>query len=244
MATMGMPAPGGSPEHDHTHKQASLAFDEYKMVAEDTAKITDRRQTVNTLFVTINALFLTGVGYLLYLSFQFASGDSHIFLFALGFLAIALITSIFNRSWLRLSEQSRKLIDLRIRYLEQLEAFLRSTNYFPTFDTPLKGMDPKQDKEYEGVPPTFPGAERTHPDAGGTPKRWMTIRGTYSLEEVLYNNPNPEFKVFGFSRAEQRVGRTFTAAYWVAFAVTALAILVQIVTYYTGFHFTAGPFHF
>ncbi len=241
---MGIPAAGGTPEHEHRHRQVSLAFDEYKMVAEDTARITDRRQTVNTLFVSINAIFLTGGGYLLYLSFQLASGDTHVFIFSLGFLGIAAITSIFNRSWLRLSEQSRKLIDLRIRYLERLEAFLRDTGYFSTFDTPLKGMDPKKDKEYEGVPPTFPGAEKTHPDAAEIVRRWMNTRGVYSLEEVLYNNPNPKFKVFGFSRAEQRVGRTFTAAYWAAFGFTVLAILMQYITYSFGFHFNAGPFHF
>jgi hypothetical protein len=235
---------GGTTEHDHKHKQASLAFDEYKMVAEDTAKITDRRQTVNTLFVTINTVFLTGVGYLVYTFFQTNGDGSHVVYYAFGFLAIALITTRLNRSWLRLSEQSRKLIDLRIRYLERLEAFLRDTGYFPTFDTPLKGSDPDKDKEYESVPPNFPGAENKHPDAAGSTKRWMNTRGTYSLEEVLYNNPNPKFKVFGFSRAEQLVGRTFTISYWAAFVISLIAIILEFVNYYHSLHFRLGPFSF
>src|SRR5512135_3365539 len=74
---MGTPAPGGTSPFDE--KRATFAFQEYQMVADDTSKITDRRQTVNTLFVTINALFLTGVGYLLYLYFQAREGDLRIF---------------------------------------------------------------------------------------------------------------------------------------------------------------------
>ena len=214
------------------------------MVAEDTARITDRRQTVNTLFVTINTIFLTGVGYLIYTFFQTNGDGSYIVFFVLGFLAIAVITTIFNRSWHRLSEQSRKLIDLRIRYLEQLEAFLRDTGFFPALDIQLKGMDPQKDKEYEGVPPTFPGVEQKHPDTAGTTRRWMNTRGTYSLEEVLYNNPNPKFKVFGFSRAEQLVSRSFTAAYWTAFAVSLIAVILEFINYYYSLHFTVGPFHF
>lgn len=236
--------PGGTASGANKHEQATFAFHEYQMVAEDTAKITDRRQTVNTLFVTINTIFLTAVGFLLYTFFQTNGDGSHIVFFALGFLSIAIITTIFNRSWLRLSEQSRKLIDLRIRYLEQLEAFLRDTGFFPTFDTRLKGMDPDKDKEYEGVPATFPGAEKTHPDKANITRRWMNTRGTYSLEEVLYNNPNPKFKVFGFSRAEQLVGRTFTSAYWTAFVISLIAVAIEYINYYYSLHFTIGPFSF
>ncbi len=242
---MGMP--GGTSTHDHLHKQATLAFQEYQFVAEDTAKITDRRQTVNTLFVSINALFLSGVGYLLYLYFQTREGDARIFFFSIGFLAIALITTQLNRAWLRLSEQSRKLINLRIRYLERLEDLLRKTNYFPEVDTPLKGTeeDRKAGKEFEMPPDVFPGALVLHNDEAGKPRRWMKTRGTYSLEEVLYNNPLAKKQPFSFSQAEQRIGATFTWAYWIAFIISVLAIAVQFIIFYTGFHsIRVGPFTF
>ncbi len=243
---METPMPGGATTHDHMHKQATLAFQEYQFVAEDTAKITDRRQTVNTLFVSINAIFLTGVGYLLYLYFQTIEGDVRIFFFSLGFLAIAIITTRINHAWLRLSEQSRKLINLRIRYLERLENFLRDTGYFPVVDTPLKGepADKNTEKEYEAPPATFPGSEFAYPDQAKVKQRWMRTRGTYSLEEVLYNNPSPKQQPFSFSEAEQRVGHTFTVAYWIAFGASVIAIAVQFVVFYTSFHFSVGPFKF
>lgn len=239
---MGTPAPGGTPPFDE--KRATFAFQEYQMVADDTSKITDRRQTVNTLFVTINALFLTGVGYLLYLYFQAREGDLRIFFFSLGFLAIAVITTLLNRAWLRLSEQSRRLIDLRIRYLERLEGYMRVSGYFPSFETPLKGMNPTSDKEYEAPPKTLADTTTSHEDEAHVMRRWMNTRGVYTLEEVLYNNPNPKYKVFGFSRAEQRVGATFKWAYWIAFAVSVIAIVVQTIIYYTGISITIGPFKF
>lgn len=214
------------------------------MVAEDTAKLSDRRQTVNTLFVSINTIFLTGVGYLIYTFFLTSGNGAHVVYYALGFLGIAIVTSNFNRSWLRLSEQSRRLIDLRIRYLVRLEALLRESGYFPNVDTRLKGMDPSKDPEYEDAPQTMPGAVIQHADGAGTPRRWMMTRGTYSLEEVLYSNPNPKFKVFGFSRAEQIVGKTFTWAYWAAFGVSCLTILYELIRYYFALHLVIGPFRF
>ncbi len=214
------------------------------MVAEDTAKITDRRQTVNTLFVTINALFLTGVGYLFYQFFQNNSGDVLSLLFVPGFLAIAIITSLLNRAWLRLSEQSRKLVNLRIRYLETLESFLRETGDFPVVDTRLRGADKTKQVEYEMPPDTFPGAEVTHPDAAGVQQRWMRTRGTYSLEEVLYNNPHSKKEPFGFSQAEQLVGRTFNWAYWLGFVFSILAVIIQLVFYFANIHAKIGPYSF
>lgn len=251
---MGMP--GGTPTHDHTHRQASLAFDEYKLVAEDTARISDRRQTVNTLFVSINALFLTGVGYLLYKYGQSYGDGLHLTFFTAGFLVIAVLTRMINRSWLRLSDQYSKLINLRIRYLEKLEAFLRDTGYFPTFEVPLKGMDPVADADYEAPPLAMNSAVTTHTSAAAEtefkklvdasaanmalkkygdvkppqPQRWMDTRGTYTLEEVLYNNPKPGFKVFGFTKAEQQVVRAFGVAYWLAFWASLAGIVVLLAT--------------
>lgn len=40
-----------------------LQFREYLAVADDTAKLSDRRQTVSDLFVGINRLFLAATGY-------------------------------------------------------------------------------------------------------------------------------------------------------------------------------------
>lgn len=188
---------------DWTNPEAlKIAFDEYKFLSEGTDDITNRRQTVNTLFVSINALFLTGVGYLLFQFFQ-SSHDAIPFLIA--FLAIAIITSLINSAWLSLSESNRKLVDLRIRYLKQLEKHLRQGGVFPVVETPLK--------KYETRAPEV-NVEKT--------------RGTYTLEDVLYN-PGAKKQPFGFSRAEQRIGRTFTWAYWLAFVFAILTYAYIVV---------------
>jgi hypothetical protein len=180
----------------------ATAFQEYQFLAEGTDKITDRRQTVNTLFVSINALFLTGVGYLL---LQFFQSSRNSIPFIVGFLAIAIITTLINRAWLRLSESNRRLVDLRIRYLKQLEKHLRHSAIFPTVEVPLKKDEIRaQDVNVE------------------------ITRGTYTLEDVLYN-PGAKKEPFGFSRAEQRIGATFTWAYWLALAFAAVAYFLAVV---------------
>jgi len=168
---------------------------------EGTDKITDRRQTVNTLFVSINALFLTGVGYLLLQSFQ---SVTHSAWFIVGFLVIAILMTRINTTWLNLSESNRRLVDLRIRYMKQLEKHLRAENVFPVVVVPLKSDEVR----VKGI-------------------QTETTRGTYTLEDVLYN-PDAKHQPLGFSRAEQRVGRAFTAAYWLAFiiAIAAFAVIV------------------
>jgi hypothetical protein len=230
---MGMPAAGGTPTVDD--KRAEFVFDEYRSVAEDTAKITDRRQTVNTLFVTINALFLTGVGYLFLQFFQTNSGELLSIIFLPGFLAIAIITHLLNNTWLKLSEQSRNLIDLRIRYLKALEDWLRGSGYFPAVDTELK--------HDEAPPPALGDSEVAHTDGAGKTKRWMRTRGTYSIEDVFYG-PKAKKEPFGFSRAEQRIGAIFTWSYWLAFAVSVIAVAVQLGVNLAGVHFHLGPYGF
>lgn len=187
-----------------------IAFREYQLLMEGTDKITDRRQTVNTLFVSINALFLTGVGYLL---LQFFQRSQFAAIFVLGFFVIAVIMTLINRTWLKLSESSRRLVDLRIRYMKKLEEAMRAGGYFPSVNVPLIGDEPSV-------------------IGGANP---YTTRGTYTVEDVLYN-PEARKVAFGFSRAEQRIGRTFTIAYWVAFVLAVLYFVLVLAATYLPFH--------
>ncbi|MGH2501725.1 MAG: RipA family octameric membrane protein [Ktedonobacterales bacterium] len=176
-----------------------LAFREYQLLMEGTDKVTDRRQSVNTLFVSINALFLTGVGYLLLQLFQ---NMNRAIWFIAGFLVISLIMWRINSTWLDLSESNRRLVDLRIRYMKQLEKHLREAQVFPVVEVPLKADEAR----VEGMQ-----VEKT--------------RGTYTVEDVLYN-PDARNQPLGFSRAEQRIGRTFGLAYWVALLIAIAAYIV------------------
>lgn len=179
-----------------------IAFKEYQLLMEGTDKITDRRQTVNTLFVSINALFLTGVGYLLLQSIKDVTDSPW---YIAGFIVIAILMSTINSTWLKLSESNRRLVDLRIRYMKQLEKHLRENGHFPPVVTPLK----KDEARVEGV-------------------NTLESRGTYTIEDVLYN-PDAAKVAFGFSRAEQRIGRTFTTSYWLALLISVAAYAIAVV---------------
>lgn len=187
-------------------------FEEYKFVAEDTAKITDRRQTVNNLFITLNVLFVTGAGYLL--SQMLATTPPQpLYWYVGGMAAIAVITTLLNDTWLRLTDFSRKLINLRFRYLEALETRMRgiANTFFTDVDTPLRGTDPTKSSS-ELPPSNYPGAVIAVSD-----KRWVRTRGTYTVEEVLYGNPKHSI---GFATLEKRITWTFIVTYWVAFLAT------------------------
>ncbi len=177
------------------------SFDEYQALAAGTDRVTDRRQTVNTLFVSINALFLTGVGYLL---LQYLGSEQSSNWFILGFLAIAWITSRINNAWLKLSEQNRRMVSLRVRYLQQIEKQLRDAGFLPTVTVPLYDDEVMADGE-----------------------KSMTTRGTYTLEDVLYS-PSAKQPAFSFTRAEQQIGHAFTWSYWVAVAVAVIVGVVRI----------------
>lgn len=182
-----------------------IAFHEYQLLMEGTDKITDRRQTVNTLFVSINALFLTGVGYLLFQSFQSFQKDRNTFWFLFGFLIIAVFMSVINATWLDLSDSNRRLVDLRIRYMKQLEKHLRHAGVFPVVHVPLEVGE------------------------GRVPGHLVdTTRGTYTLEDVLYN-PETGKPPLSFSRAEQRVGTMLIGAYWLALLFAGAAYIVLVI---------------
>lgn len=189
-----------------------VAFQEYQHLMEGTDRATDRRQTVNTLFVSINALFLTGVGYLL---FQFIHEVGKLdtrsaCLYIAGFLVIVVIMHRINGAWHRLSDQNRRLVDLRIRYMKRIEESMRAaTTFFLTVEVTLKDDEDHAD------------AKPASAEAGA--KRTLTTRGAYSLEDVLYSNPNPTAKTFGFTAAEQQIESAFTLSYWLALIVSILA---------------------
>ena len=97
---------------------------EYLAIAENTAKLSDRRQTVSDLFLGVNSLFLAAAG--------FVAVSNHLTSWwAVGIVvAIAVIAVFINSIWLRLIKRYRTLISLRIRYLEALERALQKAGTF------------------------------------------------------------------------------------------------------------------
>jgi len=90
-------------------------LEEYRAILEDTAAMNGRRQNTNGLFVSINVVFLTALGFLLLSSHL----DS-------WWTAAALVTVTFailplNMSWIRTIGVYKKLIGIRHKTLQRIE---------------------------------------------------------------------------------------------------------------------------
>jgi len=173
----------------------TMAFKEYQLLIENTAKVSDNRQALSSLYISVvNLGFLTGSGYLL---LQFFQNDVTLAILAGGLLVISILITAINRTWLRLSDQNRRLLNLRIRYLTELEKHLAQSTVFPPVEIKLK-----------------------RDEIGNDGKDIFIGRGTYTIEEILYP-PNAKRAAFGFSQAEERIGNIFTLTYWLAFIIAA-----------------------
>ncbi len=92
--------------------------EEYKAVLDNTAKLSDRRQTTNDVFVGLNSLILTALG------FFFISTPLTNWWATSVFAIIAVFMSVINGIWLRLNARYRDLVGIRINYLTALEGRL------------------------------------------------------------------------------------------------------------------------
>jgi hypothetical protein len=108
-----------------------MRFEEYRAIAQETGKISDRRQTVNDLFLGVNSLFLTAAG------FAVVSSDLATW-WATGICAaIAAVAVAINVTWIHLIHRYRVLIELRIRYMEGLEKLLQADGVFGPVEVAL-----------------------------------------------------------------------------------------------------------
>ena len=108
-------------------------FKEYLSLAEDTAKLSDRRQTVGDLFLGINSLFLAAAG------FVAISGHLVSWWAVIICGTIAMITLLINSIWFRLIGRYRNLINLRIHYLQALERRLQEIGMFNAISMTFEG---------------------------------------------------------------------------------------------------------
>lgn len=88
--------------------------DQYEQVIEDTAKLSDRRQTVNNLYLSANSLLLGGIALLA------QGGIKTIFPVALIVL-ISVVGDVLCYDWRRLVETYRRLVGLRVTILKEIE---------------------------------------------------------------------------------------------------------------------------
>jgi len=90
-------------------------FEEYSLFIEDTARLSDRRQTVSNTFVAVNSLLLVAIGLLI--KDLVATGVWRLL------LPVPLIVSgiIISRRWSELLSNYKKLIGFRINVLRDME---------------------------------------------------------------------------------------------------------------------------
>ena len=90
-------------------------YDEYKMLIEDTARFTDRRQNTSTLYTSINTIFLAALSIIIS---DFGALDIYEALASLVMIVAGILTSI---SWRTYILNYKKLISLRFDVLKEME---------------------------------------------------------------------------------------------------------------------------
>jgi hypothetical protein len=90
-------------------------LEEYRAILEDTAAMNGRRQNTNGLFVSINVVFLTALGFLL-LSTHLNSWWT-----AATLVIVTLAIRPLNISWIRTIRVYKTLIDIRHKTLQRVE---------------------------------------------------------------------------------------------------------------------------
>jgi hypothetical protein len=91
-------------------------FEQYQLVVEDTARLTDRRQTINNIYLSANSLLLGGIAVLAQ-----TSGIKNVADILLIFLLVCAGT-VLCIDWSRLIESYRKLLALRFELLKKIES--------------------------------------------------------------------------------------------------------------------------
>ncbi len=108
-----------------------VLYDEYAMITSDTAKLRDQLLLTNDLYIGLNTLAITAVGYALInlgphaLSTWWVTGAC---------VAVTTVVLTVNVTWLRLATRYYRDLLTRSAYLESLEKALRDSGLFPDID--------------------------------------------------------------------------------------------------------------
>lgn len=92
-------------------------FEEYKLLIEDTARFSERRQTVGSLFVAVNTLLLTAIAFLVKDSGAAAYGRL-VTLLPIPLVVAGILVCIW---WRQIVVRYKRLVGLRMRELMAIE---------------------------------------------------------------------------------------------------------------------------
>ena len=90
-------------------------FEEYKLFVEDTARFSERRQTISNVYVTVNSLLLAAIGLLIK---DVGARGAWTLLLPLPLIAAGIAVSLW---WAQLIRKYKLLVGLRIDTLRQME---------------------------------------------------------------------------------------------------------------------------
>jgi len=97
---------------------AGTVFDVYKVLVQDTAHISDRRQTMNNIYLSVNAILLGALAVLV------QQGHLTSFLFLTVEVFVSLAGIIIAAQWRALITTYKSLLRLRYETLEEIEKTL------------------------------------------------------------------------------------------------------------------------
>jgi hypothetical protein len=90
-------------------------YDEYKLFVEDTARFTERRQTISNIYITVNSLLLAAIGLLIK---DLCAKGVWIILLPLPLVVAGFAVSLW---WRQLIRKYKALIGIRIGKLREME---------------------------------------------------------------------------------------------------------------------------
>jgi hypothetical protein len=90
-------------------------FEEYKLFVDDTARLSERRQTVSNIYVAVNSLLLVAIGLLIK---ELGARGLWTLLLPLPLITAGIAVSLW---WRQLIRKYKKLVGLRIDELREME---------------------------------------------------------------------------------------------------------------------------
>ena len=92
-----------------------LKFDEYKTIIEDSARFSERRQSVTNTYITVNSLLLTAIAFIYKDS---GAGSLWVILLPIPLVVAGVFVSIW---WRQLIQKYKNLVGLRMNILYKME---------------------------------------------------------------------------------------------------------------------------
>jgi hypothetical protein len=121
MGTAGVTCPGfaqpaTTPCQEEQWVMPDKTFEQYQLLVEDSARLSDRRQTVNNLYLSANSLLLSAIAILAQQSGVKSLQD------VLLVLLLVCAGIFLSSDWGRLLRQYRQLLNLRFALLKKIES--------------------------------------------------------------------------------------------------------------------------